>query len=50
MGNIEMTQEEFDKDCESICFECASKDDLKVIHPGVALCKTCRDIEEREGY
>ena len=35
------TNSEFDKDCESICFECASSDNLTVVHSGVALCIRC---------
>ena len=32
----------FEMECESICFECTSKFQLKVIHTGVALCLWCR--------
>jgi hypothetical protein len=37
-----MTQEEFDTDCESICWECASTFKLKRLGEGVALCLWCR--------
>ena len=33
--------QEWIRDCESICFECSSKADLIVIHEGVALCREC---------
>jgi len=28
-------------DCESICFECASVNNLTILHDGVALCEEC---------
>ena len=35
------------RDAESVCFDCGSTDDLKVMSPGVALCAKCR-AEEQE--
>jgi hypothetical protein len=35
-------EDDWIKDNESICFECASTFMLKVKHPGVALCLWCR--------
>jgi len=36
-----MTREEEIKDQESICFDCGSNNDLKVMSEGVALCPQC---------
>ena len=33
--------EEFEKDCESICFDCGTINDLVVFSKGVALCSKC---------
>jgi len=38
------TSKEFDKDCESICFECAATENLTRMGPGISLCPKC--IEE----
>ena len=42
------SETEFLKDCESICFECASKDELIILHDGVALCRKCYIDEYNE--
>jgi len=39
---IQTDKSVFERDCESICFECGRKIGLKVVGIGVALCIWCR--------
>ena len=42
-----MNEQEWLKDCESICFECGTDKDLKITSEGVALCPNCLEKEQR---